>query len=908
MVQQNHSALRELQEQLYLDTADGRMLDVVTANNGLPRPHGGFGDDEWRAIAKQIMLRDKASPDVYRRVLEVCIGPQFGRTADLAVASEIGDDILTLADASPLVQYGTLRIDPGLSVEEVVRFHIRDLVTQEVELRGSLRFPHRVVASGATYLRADAAADATTLEVVNARLMPAGPFPYSIVLDADTEGEEVVVVMARDVDSDELTVLPLERAHKGPTVLFWRTNLHVAAAASSTFLRFIPGDTRPIPAAGWLRINKGGGNAEVVEYEANDPVTGFVHLAHVLAEAHDRGESVELVRHGARIRTATVLQEGAHWDIYSSKPKKVTIYVPRAVRPLRLHDASYIHDGAPPAFSTTLAAPAAADALELSLVSVAGLPDEAALVRIAGHLVVWYLERREDLDRLILPEAIGVAFPAGTTVELYEDTYGTDIERGGLFEDGGQLRDDRYPGPYVYAPGEQAPSHIATTLAETLMPPLAIVADQPEGRTTLEVDDASLWGPCTARVGRQSGFQEDVAVSSVRRRQGVLTLVDGNHAAGSYSLAALSTDLFPQSTSSARPAGYRIIIARGLGAEEVVRVAQNNVGDDVLALETPLQLEHSNGESIELMADVLLLGAPAQEPHRIGHHVEQLVSEIEVDNASEWPTSGKAWLNFGWARHPARRRIKQVVSSTIYELATPQEQITAVRVASVIGDTQLQVEDSAFWPRGGDGVHALGYRLVIDPGGASEEVVRVMANDPGAQVVTLVALMERPHAEDEVVRLILADFPEAGPYQVLVGEGRRNQEPVEVASYDPVADRLTFAAPVTGTHSSNPGPPYIAFRPGAPEVVEYASRTSTVLALREPIILTAGHHAGEDVRLSWGEAVSRGIDYYAFKVPPDPGFCVAEIVPTDAVRARRGRGHPLSIKAAGEIVEIVNDR
>ena len=48
----NQSAIAETRDQLFLDTADGNRLNVVTGNLGLDRPIITMGDDEWRAAAR----------------------------------------------------------------------------------------------------------------------------------------------------------------------------------------------------------------------------------------------------------------------------------------------------------------------------------------------------------------------------------------------------------------------------------------------------------------------------------------------------------------------------------------------------------------------------------------------------------------------------------------------------------------------------------------------------------------------------------------------------------------------------------------------------------------------------------------------------------------------------------------
>jgi len=53
------SAIKEVRDQLILDTADGEYLNNIGNNYGVSRPPIGFTDTLWRAIVKELALHYK---------------------------------------------------------------------------------------------------------------------------------------------------------------------------------------------------------------------------------------------------------------------------------------------------------------------------------------------------------------------------------------------------------------------------------------------------------------------------------------------------------------------------------------------------------------------------------------------------------------------------------------------------------------------------------------------------------------------------------------------------------------------------------------------------------------------------------------------------------------------------------
>jgi len=233
----NQSSIAEVRDQLFIDTADGIRLDGVTGNLGLNRPGIGFGDDEWRAVAKLIALQPKLIRSQFFNLIELCLGPQYARVGTLSANTAATDSIFTSDEAAGFVQLGTMVIDPTLPTEETVNYCFRDKRTKEFFTKTELLYNHTVIAPGATRLSADAPAGSLTIQVSSTSssgaLSPlASPtYPYPVMLDRGTLVEEVVQVVSRLGN-----VLTLASAtlydHKGPENRYAHTTVSLPVITS----------------------------------------------------------------------------------------------------------------------------------------------------------------------------------------------------------------------------------------------------------------------------------------------------------------------------------------------------------------------------------------------------------------------------------------------------------------------------------------------------------------------------------------------------------------------------------------------------------------------------------------------------------------------------------------------------
>ena len=911
----NQSAIAEMRDQLFLDTADGSRLNVVTANLGLIRPRFGLSDDDWRAAARKIALKRKNVLPIFHRVMEICIGPQFGRIGVLSTAALVGDRVLQMEDASDFVQVGTLILDPGLATEETVEFCFRDLETNQIFLQSALQFDHGLLDAASSSLASDIIAGAVSLPLLDSSTFPTAGFPYPIVLGRGTDLEETVLVSANTVATNTLTVSATTNAHPGPTSRFLRRPLLDAAPAGRDFLQLDINDTREFPATGLIAIDRTNASEEFIFYTSNDTDVHILFLEGVLELAHAAAESVELMNTGAAVETVTALQAGVFWRLFETEPKKIQIFVQPGTNALRLQDASWFHGPSiTPAPSTTLATAASLGDQRIEITSGTGFPDEAGIVELStteetfytflqlvsdasteidtggilvgvnaipvnpdvgdgtadfpksGQFPTGYRLRLDpgggseeivtvignDLinNQFLISGVTTFAHAAGETVELAFDSMnlskplagghllgaavdhlsfpyaGTDLEEGDNRDVSRDFRANYFPGPYVYDLVSRGPSETSSDLVDLLPPATRVAASQIVGRTNLEVEDASLWpGPGQdARIGRDSGFQEDRTITDVTLQASAATDIDvGGILAGvavipadpAVGVTLPGTGDFPES-DGVNPAGYRIIINQGTGTEEILTVLTNDTTADEFTVSPATVFAHAAGEPIELLNDVITFDVLTK-PHAgtdlttstLGHLVELLTEEIDLVSGVGFPTTGGSIIiNFGKERVNVRSKITTVVSPTIYEFA-----------------------DTSIFPT--------------------------------------------------------TDFP----YQIVLGEGLAIEELVNVTANDTGLNRLTLTAAPVNTHAVDE---YVEFIAGAAEEITYIDRDGVTLEFATGLVL-GKHTIGERVMLSPATSTPRSDGFsYPFLMPPDFNICLKNLF--DFVRA------------AGIEIEFISDR
>jgi len=147
------SAINEVRDQLSIDFADGKYLNQAAANLGMIRPAFGFTDDMWRALTKAIALQQKQVKVKFEDALTILFGPKHTVATALSEDAVSGDVFLTLVSTEGLPQLGTLVLDRGLPTEESVDYNFIDRSSSKVHLDAALSNSHVAIDYGETVLK-----------------------------------------------------------------------------------------------------------------------------------------------------------------------------------------------------------------------------------------------------------------------------------------------------------------------------------------------------------------------------------------------------------------------------------------------------------------------------------------------------------------------------------------------------------------------------------------------------------------------------------------------------------------------------------------------------------------------------------------------------------------------------------
>jgi hypothetical protein len=712
----NQSAIAEAKDQLFLDTADGQRLNNVSSNLGLFRPILGIGSDaEWRAIVKKIAHNPKLIQRVFRHIIECCIGPRFTRTANLSAPTEVGDNVLFVNNAEELIQLGTLVIDSGLPTEETITFDFVDRITNKVILTRGLTYAHQVLSDGSGVLAEDKAVSSIELPLYDSSLLPTTNYPYPLLVGSGTENEEMVLVYDNDTITNTLTISALTKDQSGFKSSFLRRELLLETFAGRTFIRFDVSESRCFPSEGWLRLDANSVDEEVVYFTSNDVDNDVIYLKTPLKFSHVAGTSVELLRPGASVKSASLTQPGIGWEIFDATNRDLKIYIPPTYREYRILDVTYLHTASPGAVSTTLDSNVSIGDTVISLTSIAGFPS-LGLVQIDGNEVAFYYELDEDNATITLINGTLSAYSAGDSVDVLTYPYsGSDLEDSNVFDILGDIILNVFPGKYLFDAIQQSPSSVFTTLDVAVPPPTRLLSSQLSGFTNIEVEDASMWGTpiFSARIGSGTGSQEDLTVTDVTIAKTTSDQLNGAVSIGGTSLVLDNTSGFPES-GVVNMAGYRVIIDEGTVDEEIVRILDNDVGTNTFTC-VPLVLNHADNAVVSLLNDTVTFSTGLNNSHDgdsvsptvVGDSVEVLTEFLEVVSVAGFSNSGKIIINYGNARSPVRAEI-----------------IAASPGSYTIADSSVLPE---VYP----------YQLVLGQGLSTEEYVFVTNNNTGTGVLTV---------------------------------------------------------------------------------------------------------------------------------------------------------------------------
>lgn len=203
----SQSDIGEVRDQLTLDRADGKYLNVVAANLGLQRPPFGFSDATWRALVRVIALQYKQVTTKFEAVLEIILGPKVTQCSALVEAALTGAKHAVLVDTTHLPQVGTMVLDEGLAAEETVEYTFIDRYSNVVYFATPLVNNHVPVnAVWESGVISDVAPAASFLNVYDASGFPTPAAPYTICIGRGTPAEFAGPLTSLDLDARKLGI------------------------------------------------------------------------------------------------------------------------------------------------------------------------------------------------------------------------------------------------------------------------------------------------------------------------------------------------------------------------------------------------------------------------------------------------------------------------------------------------------------------------------------------------------------------------------------------------------------------------------------------------------------------------------------------------------------------------------
>jgi hypothetical protein len=254
-IEKDQSAIKEVRDQLSLDRADDKHLNVVTGNLGMPRPVIGFTDDLWRAVVKQIAVDYKQIRTQFAALLAILFGPQKTEVTTLSQGASVDDISIFLNRNDHVPQIGTIILDEGQPTEEAVGYCLIDRETGEAILTNQLTQDHLAYDRDAE--QPIWFIDGTTVSVPTIRNFSTVDLPYTLVLGRGTPSEEVVSVVSVDADAQTLTLAaPPVNAHEGPETRLIDTALQLDYVAHSVTLHL--DDTTQFPPSGEVLLGESG--------------------------------------------------------------------------------------------------------------------------------------------------------------------------------------------------------------------------------------------------------------------------------------------------------------------------------------------------------------------------------------------------------------------------------------------------------------------------------------------------------------------------------------------------------------------------------------------------------------------------------------------------------------------------
>lgn len=510
-------------------------------------------------------------------------GPTLTPNTSAYVTVSASGGVLTVFNSENFPGEGLIRIqeDGGATVEDV-EYTSNDLANNQLQLKTKLQ--NAYTNAEVTLLN-----EGISVQLAQVKVEGVG---WDIF---QTEPRVVQIYLPEELEENRLQDVTFLH---GPILGATPTTVASAALIGDTIVEVVNAST--FPDSGVVDINAG---ADVVAYTifristllySNDP-TGvpigtsvlFVENAKALYDAREVSRSLIIDRTGAA--------ETVTWTSIDFVTNKITLSSPTTI----LHSTGDVVEVTSPGVNT----------LRLARGLSAGLAGGEAVVVVENAYAGF--PALEDGQNLYSGEFPTALVPASN--------------------------DHQYSGSYVWDILNRIAEVTSSLLNEDVAGPIDLLVSQRAGRTALEVRSAALLRQPELqelRIGRGLAGREDRQISAITLKRTVagVTVAAGppNPTAGSLQFNVTALSGLPDAY------GYRLFLDdNGGGAGEEVVIVRDFT-DPVVTLETPLQYNHSAGDDVELMADVIKVDALANDHAGI--------IKIE-DNTKLVPLFGTAWLS-----------------------------------------------------------------------------------------------------------------------------------------------------------------------------------------------------------------------------------------------------------------------
>ena len=255
------SAINEVKDQLFLDSADGKYLTTISNNLGLNRPKIGFSNDAiWRAVVRELAVDYKQVITVFYELLAIIFGPKASVGTCFNAAVVVDDTEVYISDWMCVPQRGVFILDSGLATEETVEYTLRDPITGLVTLDTAITQAHASLGTRAvSHLSANVIAAAVAITVDDGSIFPdpATVGSYPLIIDPGTLVEEIVTCSAKT--GNVLTVSALAFDHTGPSAGFATTAF---VKQSSDRMLVFGDDLTAFDETGIILIQESGGSPQ----------------------------------------------------------------------------------------------------------------------------------------------------------------------------------------------------------------------------------------------------------------------------------------------------------------------------------------------------------------------------------------------------------------------------------------------------------------------------------------------------------------------------------------------------------------------------------------------------------------------------------------------------------------------